>query len=70
MALPILTKYRGMELTVLVSAMEMLENEGKHTIYSVEVYNSESKSDMPIGASQQPLLSEAIAEAFSTLALN
>ena len=43
MALPILTKYRSMELTVLVSAMEMLENEGKHTIYSVEVYNSEAR---------------------------
>lgn len=70
MALPILTNYRGMTLTVHLSAMEMLENEGRHTIYSVEVYDAEKGSDVPLGASQQPLLSEAIAEAFSTLALN
>jgi len=67
MALPILTKYRGMTLTVHMSAMEMLENEGRHTIYSVEVYDADSDSDMPIGASQQAVLSEALAEAFSSI---
>jgi hypothetical protein len=67
MALPILTKYRGMTLTVHMSAMEMLENEGRHTIYSVEVYDADSDSDMPLGASQQSVLSEALAEAFSSI---
>lgn len=69
MALPILTKYRAMTLTVHMSAMEMLENEGRHTIYSVEVYNADSDSDMPIGASQQAMLSDAIAEAFASVAI-
>jgi hypothetical protein len=52
-----------------MSAMEMLENEGRHTIYSVEVYNADSDSDMPIGASQQAMLSDAIAEAFASVAI-
>jgi hypothetical protein len=67
MALPILTKYRGLTLEVTIAAMEMLENEGRHTIYSVEVYNADEASDMPIGASQQSVLSEALAEAFSSI---
>jgi hypothetical protein len=73
MALPILTKYRGLTLEVTIAAMEMLENDGRHTIYSVEVYDADDKtgrSDMPLGAAQTSVLSEAIAEAFSTLPFN
>jgi len=70
MALPVLTGYRSLALIVNVSACEMLENDGKHTIYSVEVYDADKNNDIPIGASQQEVLSEALAEAFSTLPIN
>lgn len=70
MALPILEKHTQMELTVNVSACQIFENEGRYTLYSVEVYDSNSDSVVPLGSSQLENLAEAIAEAFSTLRIN
>ncbi|ANH49493.1 hypothetical protein uvFWCGRAMDCOMC455_014 [Freshwater phage uvFW-CGR-AMD-COM-C455] len=70
MALPILEKHTMMELTVNVSASQIFENEGRYTLYSVEVYDANSDSVVPLGSSQLENLAEAIAEAFSTLRIN